>query len=547
MPNVDDLRDQARSALASLSLEVAERLAAELLQEFPEDAVALWVMGRVKVRLGQVPDGFRLLERSVQIQPLDADAHIGVAEAFIALGDAAQASLAYQNALKLAPKVYGNYLSFAKMLLAYRLDRDAVVVLEKAIVINPSDGEGRVLMAQALTSLNMGDQCLAHLEVAIADEGSAAMASGMLGYWYQARGQFPQARAHFENSIALEPRQALAYYGLAQGNRLTEGDLPTLTQVAALINDEVVPVDERMYLRYVLGKGYADLGLYEQSWLSYEEANKLAQHVCLADKRFNRGGYAEINDGIIATFNREFFKRNRGVGSGQKLPIFVVGMMRSGTTLVEQILSCHPEVGAAGELDFWLDQGFSVVDLKKKSLDSKQLTRLIQQYTDGLNQVVPGKKFVTDKMPQNFQMLGLIHTAFPKAPIIHIRRNPLDTCISIFTTAYQKSPDFAHDPESIVFAYRQYQRLVEHWRKVLPREQFLEIDYEELTANREPIIRKMLSFCGLEFYESCLHPEQNDRLVITPSLWQVRQPVYRTAVDRWKVYEPWLGAFAKLV
>jgi hypothetical protein len=150
-------------------------------------------------------------------------------------------------------------------------------------------------------------------------------------------------------------------------------------------------------------------------------------------------------------------------------------------------------------------------------------------------------------MPQNFQMLGLIHLAFPKAPIIHIRRNPVDTCISIYTTAYQKSPAFAHDRDSIVFAYRQYQRLVAHWRKVLPKERFLDIDYEDLTGNPEPVIRRMVGFCGLSWESGCLQPQLNDRLVTTPSLWQVRQPMYRSAVERWRVYEPWLGPFRQLV
>jgi len=204
-------------------------------------------------------------------------------------------------------------------------------------------------------------------------------------------------------------------------------------------------------------------------------------------------------------------------------------------------------VGAAGEVEFWLDEGPTAVDLGKRSLNAKKLVTVSAAYLKVLQSLAPGKPRATDKMPQNFQMLGHIHLGFPKAPIIHIRRNPIDTCLSIYTTAYQQSPAFAHDRESIVFAYKQYLRLVAHWRKVLPADRFLEVDYEELTADRDSVIRRIISFCGLEWNEACLHPESNDRLVVTPSLWQVRQPINRSAVDRWRVVEPWLGAFRQLL
>jgi len=143
---------------------------------------------------------------------------------------------------------------------------------------------------------------------------------------------------------------------------------------------------------------------------------------------------------------------------------------------------------------------------------------------------------ITDKMPQNFQMLGLIHLAFPSAPIIHIRRNPLDNCISIYTTAYQQSPAFAHDRSSIVFAYRQYQRLVAHWRDVLPAERFLEVDYEALIANPEAESRRLIEFLGLDWEPGCLDFHRTERPVFSASLWQVRQPVFNRSVGRWRHY-----------
>ncbi len=435
----------------------------------------------------------------------------------------------------------------AKRLIEVSRDSEAVTLLQHVVNQAPDDIETRLLLAQALTGCGRGDEAEPHLLKASTDPTHASMALGMLGYWYQWRGRFSEAKQCFQQSIESNALQSLAYYGWAQSNKITPSDRAILDKALEVSASPETHVEDRMYLHYVLGKGYADLGNYEQSMREFDLANADAFQFLLNGKPFPKGRYAQIIDANIATFSKDFFQKNRGVGSNSRKPIFVVGMMRSGTTLVEQILSSHPQVGAAGEVEYWLDSGPRLFNVDSRTVQTKQLVGAINQYLGVLDSVCPGSDRIMDKMPQNFQMLGLIHLAFPKAPIIHIRRNPVDTCISIYTTAYQGSPAFAHDRDSIVFAYRQYQRLVAHWRKVLPSDRFLEVDYEELTGNPEPIIRRMIAFCGLPWHEACLHPERNDRLVTTPSLWQVRQPLYRSAVNRWKVYEPWLGSFRELL
>src|SRR5579859_7629434 len=143
--------------------------------------------------------------------------------------------------------------------------------------------------------------------------------------------------------------------------------------------------------------------------------------------------------------------------------------------------------------------------------------------------------------------VGLIYLLFPRAHIIHVRRNAVDTCLSIYTTEYSRGAEFCYNRESIVGAYREYLRVMEHWRQVLPADRFLEIDYEDLVEDREPVARRMIEFCGLEWDEACLRHEQNDRTILTPSCWQARQPIYASSVERWRRYEPWLGAFRELI
>ena len=222
-------------------------------------------------------------------------------------------------------------------------------------------------------------------------------------------------------------------------------------------------------------------------------------------------------------------------------------MMRSGTTLVEQILSSHSQIGASGENRFWPLNRPALFGSSGRTLKPSDLPGFGRRYVEALRKVVPSDKHVTDKMPANYEMLGAIHVALPNARIIHMKRNPVDTCISIYATPNRVPIDYAYDRENIVFAYEQYLRLMEHWRTVLPANRFLEVNYEDIVQDRETQARKMLDLIGLDWDEALMHHEQNQRNVITPSLWQVRQPIYTSSVERWRRYEPWLGAFKKLM
>jgi hypothetical protein len=180
------------------------------------------------------------------------------------------------------------------------------------------------------------------------------------------------------------------------------------------------------------------------------------------------------------------------------------------------------------------------------ALQPEQLRKHADDYIALLRTVAPARFRVTDKMPANFLVLGLIHLALPRARIIHCRRHPVDTCLSIWSTPFGNSLDFTHDRRDLVFYYEQYTRLMAHWRKVIPPDRLLEIDYEVLTADPEQVARRAIDFCGLEWDRNTLHHEHNEHLITTPNVWQARQPVYRSAVERWRRYEKSLGEFRRL-
>jgi Sulfotransferase family len=232
--------------------------------------------------------------------------------------------------------------------------------------------------------------------------------------------------------------------------------------------------------------------------------------------------------------------------------VLIVGMPRSGTTLVEQIVSMHPEVGAGGELNFWNERGLAwsragAAGNETPFIAKEFLAKAAADYLGVLRAIAPTAARVTDKMPFNFLWAGLIHVAFTRAIIIHCRRAAIDTALSIHQTHFHPSMPFPTGGAELVAYFRSYQRLIDHWRNVLPSDRFIEVDYEDLTHAPEPVIRRIIAACGLAWHDACLRPESNPRAVKTPSKWQTRRPIYRTSVERWRRYEPWLGPLRALI
>ena len=228
-------------------------------------------------------------------------------------------------------------------------------------------------------------------------------------------------------------------------------------------------------------------------------------------------------------------------------PLLIVGMPRSGTTLVEQIVSSHPAIAAGGELPFWPRRPSGPGIAEATSLTPQSAHDLSREYLALLRRIGPHASRVTDKAPFNFHRLGLIHLLLPKARIIHCRRHPVDTCLSMYFLHFSERIEFVSDKGDLAFAYRQYARLMEHWRAVLPPDRLIDVDYENLIADREAVTRRLIAFTGLDWHDACLEPERNERTVTTTSLWQARQPVYTTSVARWRRYEPWLGELRQLL
>jgi hypothetical protein len=303
----------------------------------------------------------------------------------------------------------------------------------------------------------------------------------------------------------------------------------------------LLPEEDCRQLLFALGKALADLGQHERSFGYLVEGNALKRQQIGYDEAKVLGEFARI----AAVFGPELMEKRRGLGHPSAVPVFILGMPRSGTTLVEQILASHPKVFGAGELlDFERAvTGLSGADGDRTPfpelvplLSGDQLRQLGTRYLAALTPAAPAAARITDKMPLNFLFAGLIHLALPYAHIIHTSRDPVDTCFSCFSTLFTGNHRVAYELGELGRYYRAYERLMEHWRSVLPNDVMLEVRYEDVVVDLDRQARRIVAHCGLEWEDACLSYYETRRPVRTASVAQVRQPIYSSSVGRWQPY-----------
>lgn len=508
----------------------------------PNEAQAHNNLGRSFLAAKRLAEAAGAFVSATEIQPRFAAAHHNLGKTRQLEGKDRDASASFAQALALAPSLE-NILAYGQIQLTLGNVDDAIKHAQKAVSLSPRSATAQLLLCGALTRNNQGAEAESHLRRAIEldTEGREAL---QIAFRQRPLGHIDEANASFRKAIEQNPRCVSAYTSLVQNQKVTEADRDLVTALHALLEDREVTPPELASIHFGLGKALEDLAEFADSMRHYDEANRITREIKLGDLRFDPKRYAATVDRMIDLFPSQLPLNLAAEPSD--LPVLIIGMMRSGTSLAEQILSSHTEVAGAGELLFWPNNWPRILGPRGDSLEMEVLARLGREYIEELRAFAPTAKRVTDKMPGNYIFAGSIHLALPNARLIHMRRNPVDTCISIWATPNHTPHEGGHQKAGIAFVYKEYMRLMEFWRKVLPQGRFLEVDYEELVSNPERTIRKMLSFCGLEWDEACLHPQENRRLVTTPSTWQIRQPFYGTSVARWRRFEPWLGEFHEL-
>ena len=514
----------------------------------PTDAMAQSDLGSIYLEASRLHDAEGPLRRAVSLSGGGFHFQIALNQCLNLAGKRKEANEVLRQALQTRPFTPEELLNFAALLVTKSNPHGAVEASREAVRRAPKLLRARGQLARALVEAGRGDEAATVLDDPALSECLRADASDsetltVLGGAYQSLGRVEEARELLCRAIRAPNPVGMAFYAYTHSSRMSEDNGAIIQAIEARLG-KATQFDDLPSMHFALGKAYEDLGNYGQAMAHYDEANQ-----CQAS---GEAVLAPPPTGVTADqanslFSDEFIQANSGFGSPSDLPIVVVGMIRSGTTLAEQILSSHPYVGGEGEVPFWAYNATELLDIEQGRLRPERVRDAAERYLSLLSAAHPGKQRVVDKMPANYQYLGIMHLALPNARIIHMRRHPVDTCLSIYSTHRREQSEFGSKKGDLVNAYRQYQSIMAHWRAVLPAEQFLDIDYEDLVANSESATKRMLEFCGLEWDETCLHPETNPRAVATPSLWQVRRPINSSSVERWRRFEPWLGDFKELI
>ena len=458
-------------------------------------------LGIEAVEAGRLREACELFSAALQIKRNDAATLNNLGNALVSTGRIDEGLRHLKKALKLSPAYYDALCNIGR---AYRRIGDAqrgLEFLERAVKQQPDNPVGLILLAESLSNL----------------------------------GRQATALPIYERCVQQKKRFADAIHGLSTAGKCN--DRIWLTLAEDYIQSNPTTKEESILIHFAAGKLAQDLGLYEVAFSHFQSAKKSQGFV------FDLGRYAERVFMLKRVFSAYFFDHRRGWGDPRANLVFIVGMPRSGTTLTEQVLAAHPRVHGAGELPLmtelanelgYAESGTNWFARSLQSLDVVKVRMLAKKYVDQI--VLPaGRDYHVDKMPHNFEQVGLIKLLFPNARIVHCVRNPIDTCLSCYTNFFNSHHGYTSDLKILAGYYRSYRHLMDHWNSVFGDAIFT-MDYEGMIADNEEKTRRLLEFVGLEFDPNCLEPHTADRSVGTISRWQVRQPIYKSSVRRWEKY-----------
>jgi tetratricopeptide (TPR) repeat protein len=500
-------------------------------------------LGLACLEVGRIPEAVAALQQAVACNPRYGEAYFRLGIALEKQGDMGGAIAAYHRATELQPYLTEAWFRAGALVCTLGHTSEAIGCFRRAAATGGKSSLGRLGKVRALLAEDRYAEAEKVLRKTLALDPRDAMALDLLGNMLSELGSFDEARECFERAIEIAPLLAGSYYELVRCRPVINDEDGLLEKMQAALATPGLEASQLHRLHLAIGKAADDSGDYALAMQHFDSADTVRQGAT----PFDSAAFSGLVDRLISRCTQEFIARASELGSSRATPVLIIGMPRSGTTLAEQIISMHPEVGAGGELNYWNESGMAWQQAGADGNQAPFVVKAAADYLHLLRTVAPKAARVTDKMPFNFLWAGLIHVAFPKAAIIHCRRAAVDTALSIHQTHFNSAMPFPTGGTELVQYFHSYQRLMDHWRSVLPSDRFIEIDYEELTRAPEPVIRRIIAACGLTWDDACLRPESNARAVKTPSKWQTRQPIYGTSIARWRRYEPWLGPLRALI
>jgi tetratricopeptide (TPR) repeat protein len=505
-----------------------------------------------------------------------AELYNNIGNAFEALQRLEEALGSYEKALLLKPDYSEVYNNRGNTLQSLKRFNEALESYARAIILKPGYADAHYNLGNTLQELRRFDEALVHYDRAIALHPGYAYAHNNRGVTLQKMKRYDEALASCTRAVALKPDYADAYqnmgvalvnkgsmreaekmfckalalnphfsnavFSLTNMRKNSNADNADIENIRELLAKPDITWSDKEYLYFSLGKIYDDCERYDEAFECYQQANR----ICAMRIVYNADKTAEFTKDSKEVFTKEFLAQPYAFASGSPMPVFIVGMPRSGTTLMASILSNHPSIRTAGELRTISALTARLPELignapsypqAVKHMTPATASRMIVDYEAHLKHDAGGEApFIIDKHPLNFKHLGFIAMLFPNATVIHCTRDPMDTVLSNYFQRFYPDYDYAFDLQNIGHFYGEYTKMMEHWRSVLPLK-MIDVSYEDMVLRTEKLARRTLDFLGLQWDERCLAPHTNPCAVETASNWQVRQPIYTQSVERWRHYE----------
>lgn len=544
---IDALIERANCLRVLGDLDIAETEIVKVLNQDKRNARAFQTLGLIYADKDDMGKALECFENAIGLAPNELSfkcsfaTHLAKADLHIEAEDL------WRSICTEHPDYFEGFVGYGLLLREMHAYDQAIECFERAVQIKPTEVLGYEELGKTYAEMGNLEKSLACFNDALAIAPDDAFVTDQKIAVYLEHGKTYEALDLANHLIGKYPDYVNGYLALARVKKSTKEDglSEKLARFSASKDENI-----NATVHFVLGKIFDDQKDYSNAFKHYDLGNKLRN----SKLTYEPAQTEAMVDALIGFFSEDFFKQTKHLQTlnGSDVPVFILGMPRSGTTLTEQIISSHPDVIGAGEVSFW-DKLSGMVSMmlnaqepypfSLKNLNTEHAQFISQQYLHLLLRAAGNEqafKHVTDKMPHNFLHLGFIHLLFPHAKIIHTKRMPIDNCLSIYFQNFSDFHYYGFNLKNLGHYYRQYERLMQHWHTVLPGK-ILDIQYENTTDDPEYWSRELIKYVGLEWNDACLNPHKLERSVKTASIWQVRQPIYKSSVERWRNYEPFIS------
>jgi tetratricopeptide (TPR) repeat protein len=510
------------------------------LDVMPDYAAAHNNLGNSLQETGRLHDAIASFRKALQLKPDYSDALNNLGNALLSIGNLEDASRSFARALQLQPSFDKALIGYGKTLNLMGYHRQGVEFLERGIQLRPNEPRWHNELGNAFSDLGRIEDAISSYRRAIELDPDYAKGHSNLGNALAAAGRHEEAVASYEEALRVQPSLCETHYILGFMKDFSPDDA-RIPELRAMLESDALSDSDRCFLAFALGKAHEDLGEVAQAWEHYQRGNQLRKQSLDYDIAGDRERFADIRSLFEASGAARSEAQTPPHGDAPR-PIFIVGMPRSGTSLVEQILASHSSVHGAGELRF---AGRIMAPIVRRfaaapdTTDIKDLfLKLHDEYLGEIEPIAGGLPVLTDKMPGNFLWCGFLLEAMPGARIVHVQRDPVATCWSLYKRRFDHY-DFSNDPVDLGQYYLMYEDLMRFWHECFPG-RIYNLDYETLTENQERETRRLLEYCNLPWEEACLEFHTTQRPVQTVSGQQVRKKLYSGSSEAWRPFEAWL-------